>query len=393
MEYVIIARHLGITPFSQYAKSNAMELSTTQLFDKSLSGIRGLDEITFGGLPSGRATLVCGSAGCGKTLLAMDFLVHGAKDFGEPGVFVAFEEAAADLAKNVASLGFDVNDLEVSKKLCIDHIQLAGGELPETGEYDLDGLLITLGHAIDRIGARRVVLDTIEALFPVLPNKPLLRNELCRLFEWLKTKGVTTIVTGERGERTLTRYGIEEYVADCVIVLDHRVAEQISTRCLRVLKYRGSRHGTNEYPFLVDSRGISGFPVTTAGLEHVASNERIFSGIPGVDEMLGGKGYYRGSSIRVSGKAGSGKSSVTAHFVDAACRRGERCLGFLFEESPSQVLRNMASIGLNLSQWVDQGLLHFHAARPSARRQLPWPVDVNYPGRWKRGMFGLAFGL
>lgn len=332
---------------------------------KSPTGIRGLDDITGGGLPAGRPTLVCGSAGCGKTLFAMEFLVHGAVQYGEPGVFMAFEETAEDLAQNVASLGFDLKALIADKKLVVDHVFIERSEIEDTGEYDLEGLFIRLGHAIDAIGARRVVLDTVEALFSGLPNQAILRAELRRLFRWLKDRGVTAIITGERGDGTLTRYGIEEYVSDCVLVLDQRVTEQLSTRRLRVAKYRGSVHGSNEYPFLIDEQGFSMLPVTSLGLDFEVSQERIPSGIARLDTMLGGTGYYRGSSILISGTAGCGKTSIAAHFADATCRRGERCLCFLFEESPGQLLRNMRSIGLDLQPWVTQGLLRYHAARPS----------------------------
>jgi circadian clock protein KaiC len=332
---------------------------------KSPTGIRGLDEITNGGLPRGRPTLICGPAGCGKTLLSMEFLVRGVREYDENGVFMAFEEAGADLADNVASLGFDVGALIAAGKLIIDHVQIEPGEIQETGEYDLEGLFIRLDHAITSIGAKRVVLDTVEALFSGLPNPAVLRAELRRLFQWLKDKGVTAIITGERGENTLTRFGIEEYVSDCVIVLDHRVNDQMSTRRLRIAKYRGSSHGTNEYPFLIDESGISILPLTSMNLAHKVSAARISSGIPRLDSMLGGEGYYRGSSILISGTAGSGKTSIAAHFVDAACRRGERCLYFLFEESPEQVMRNMRSIGVDLRRWARKGILQFHAARPS----------------------------
>lgn len=332
---------------------------------KAPTGIQGLDEITGGGLPKGRPTLVCGSAGCGKTLLAMEFLVRGATEFNEPGVFMAFEETAQDLTQNVASLGFDLKDLIARKKMVLDFVYIERSEIEETGEYDLEGLFVRLGHAIDSIGAKRVVLDTIESLFAGLPNPLILRAELRRLFRWLKTKGVTAIITGERGEGTLTRQGLEEYVSDCVIVLDHRANEQVSSRRLRVVKYRGSTHGTNEYPFLIDENGISVLPVTSLGLQQVASTGRIPSGIPRLDAMLGGAGYYRGSSILISGTAGTGKSSLAAHFAAAACRRGERALYFAFEESPSQIIRNMRSIGIDLQQWVKKGLLQFQANRPT----------------------------
>ncbi|HEY7215631.1 MAG TPA: circadian clock protein KaiC [Thermoanaerobaculia bacterium] len=332
---------------------------------KAPTGIAGLDEITGGGLPAGRPTLVCGSAGCGKTLLAMEFLVRGILDHGEPGVFMSFEERTEELAENVRSLGFDLEDLIERQQLVVDYVHVERSEIEETGEYDLEGLFLRLGWAIDSIGAKRVVLDTLEVLFGGLENQGILRAELRRLFRWLKEKGVTAIVTGERGDGALTRHGLEEYVSDCVILLDHRVTDQLSTRRLRVVKYRGSVHGTNEYPFLIDERGIEVLPITSLGLAHAASTERISSGIPELDEMLGGEGYYRGSSVLVSGRAGTGKTSLSAHFVDAACRRGERCVYFAFEESASQIVRNMRSIGLDLEPWMRQGLLEIHASRPT----------------------------
>lgn len=332
---------------------------------KSPTGIKGFDEITAGGLPAGRPTLVCGSAGCGKTLFGMEFLVRGATLYNEPGVFMSFEETNEELIKNVASLGFDLEDLVERKKIALDHVHIERSEIEETGEYDLEGLFIRLGYAIDSIGAKRVVLDTIESLFAGLPNQLILRAELRRLFRWIKDKGVTAIITGERGEETLTRQGLEEYVSDCVIMLDHRVNSQTSTRRLRVVKYRGSLHGTNEYPFLIDETGFSVMPVTSLGLEHIVSNERISSGIAELDTMLEGKGYYRGSTVLVSGTAGVGKTSVAAHFAEAACKRGERVLFFCFEESPNQLMRNMRSIGIKLEQWVSKGLLQFQANRPT----------------------------
>ena len=332
---------------------------------KSPTGIRGLDEITLGGLPRSRPTLVCGRAGCGKTLFAVEFLVHGAIDYDDPGVFIAFEETEEDLTKNVASLGYDLADLSRRKKLTIDYIRVERSEIEETGEYDLEGLFVRLGHAIDSIGAKRVVLDTIEAIFSGFQNTNILRAELRRLFRWLKDKGVTAVITAEQGDGTLTRHGLEEYVSDCVILLDHRVRDQISTRRLRVVKYRGSSHGTNEYPFLIDEQGISVLPITSLGLEHKAASERVSTGIESLDQMLGGKGYYRGTSILISGTAGTGKTSIAAHFVDAACRRGERCIYFSSEESPAQVTRNLRSIGLDLEPWMKKGLLHFDATRPN----------------------------
>ena len=345
-------------------KSTPEQRSRPQL-PKAPTGIQGLDEITGGGLPKGRPTLICGGPGCGKTLLAMEFLVRGATVFNEPGVFMAFEETANDLTQNVVSLGFDLKDLIAQKKIMVDYVYVERSELEECGEYDLEGLFIRLGYAIDSVGARRVVLDTVESLFAGLSNPAILRAELRRLFRWLKDKGVTAIITGERGDGMLTRQGLEEYVSDCVIVLDHRVSEQTSSRRLRVVKYRGSTHGTNEYPFLIDEDGISVLPVTSLALQHSASSERVSTGIPRLDAMLGGKGYYRGSSVLVSGTAGTGKSSIAAHFADAACRRGERVIYFSFEESPSQIMRNMRSIGIELQPWVKKGLLQIHANRPS----------------------------
>lgn len=330
---------------------------------KTPSGIEGLDEITGGGLPRGRPTLVCGSAGSGKTLFAMEFLLRGATQFKEPGVFMTFEETAPELAANIRSLGFDLEDLVRQKKVVVDFVRVERGEIDEMGDYDLEGLFVRLGHAIDVIGAKRVVLDTIEALFAGLSNGGILRSELRRLFRWLKDKGVTAVITGERGEGTLTRHGLEEYVSDCVILLDHRVSDQISTRRLRVVKYRGTLHGTNEYPFIIHEQGFSVLPITSLSLQHEVGGERISSGIPRLDTMLGGKGLYRGSTVLVSGTAGTGKSSIAAHFAAAACERGERCLYFSFEESPSQIVRNMRSIGLDLQKWAKKGSLRFHAIR------------------------------
>ncbi len=332
---------------------------------KSPTGIQGFDDITGGGLPAGRPTLVCGGAGCGKTLFGMEFLVRGTTQFDEPGVFMSFEETNEELIKNVASLGFDLENLVKHKRIAIDHVHIERSEIEETGEYDLEGLFIRLNYAIDSVGAKRVVLDTIESLFAGLPNQLILRAELRRLFRWLKEKGVTSIITGERGDETLTRQGLEEYVSDCVIMLDHRVTEQTSTRRLRVVKYRGSLHGTNEYPFLIDENGFSVLPVTSLGLKHIVTNKRISSGITELDKMLEGKGYYRGSTVLISGTAGVGKTSIAAHFAEAACKRGERVLYFCFEESPNQLMRNMLSIGINLETWVRKGLLRFHATRPT----------------------------
>ena len=331
--------------------------------EKCPTGIQGLDEITGGGLPRGRPTLVCGGPGCGKTLLSMEFLVHGVEQFKEKGVFVTFEESPEELAANMASLGHDLDQLVAQKSLLIDHVHIDRSEIEETGEYNLEGLFVRLGLAIDTIGARRVVLDTIESLFSALPSPFIVRAELRRLFRWLKEKGVTAIITGERGETTLTRQGLEEYVSDCVIVLDHRLEDDISTRRLRVLKYRGSMHGTNAYPFIIDEKGISVMPITSLGLDHPASTDQVSTGIAGLDAMLGEKGYYRGSTVLISGTAGTGKTTIAASFADGCCRRQELVLYFCFEESREQIIRNMRSVGLDLAQWVDRGLLRFHNTR------------------------------
>jgi len=336
-----------------------------KLLPKSPTGIVGLDKITEGGIPKDRPTLICGGAGCGKTLFSMEFIVRGAIEFNEPGVFMAFEEKADELAVNVASLGFDLEKLQAAKLIKLDHVYIERSEIEETGEYDLDGIFIRLGHAIDSIGAKRVVLDTIENLFSSLNNQAIIRAELRRLFQWLKEKKVTTIITGEKGDGTFTRHGLEEYVSDCVILLDHRVTNQISTRLLRVVKYRGSVHGTNEYPFLIDRNGISVLPVTSLTLEHEVSTIRVSSGIPALDKMLGGQGFYKGSSVLVSGTAGTGKTSIAGYFANETCNRGERCIFFAFEESPKQIVRNMTSIGINLQDHVKNGLLKFHASRPT----------------------------
>jgi len=331
---------------------------------KTHTGIAGLDEITLGGLPQGRPTLVCGSAGCGKTLFAMEFLIRGATEFGEPGAYITFEETEQELAQNVRSLGFDVEQLVREKKLAFDYVHVERREIEETGDYDLEGLFLRLGLAIDSVGAKRVVLDTLEALFSGFSNMALLRSELRRLFAWLKQRGVTAVITAERGEGSLTRQGLEEYVSDCVILLDHRVKEQVSTRRIRIVKYRGTSHGTNEYPFLIDAKGISVLPITSVRLKHKVSSERVSSGVARLDAMLGGQGYYRGSSILVSGTAGSGKTSLSAHFADATCKRGERCLYLSFEESPDQIARNMRSIGIDLDPYLASGLLRLESSRP-----------------------------
>src|SRR5665213_1436450 len=345
-------------------KPTKLATPTTRL-PKCPTGIQGLDEITDGGLPRGRPTLICGGAGCGKTLFGAEFLVRGAVQFDEPGVLMAFEETETELTANVASLGFDLAGLVKRKKILIDYVHIEASEITETGEYDLEGLFVRLNHAIDSIGAKRVVLDTLEALFAGIPNEAILRAELRRLFRWLKDKGVTAVITAERGREQLTRHGLEEYVSDCVIVLDHRVYDQIATRNLRVMKYRGALHGTNEFPFLIGDEGISVLPITSLGLNHKISSERIATGIPRLDAMLGGRGFFRGSSILLTGTSGTGKTIIAANFAQAACRRGERVLFFSFEESPNQIIRNMHSIGLRLEPHVKSGLLRFHSARPS----------------------------
>lgn len=348
---------------SQRPKAVAASLPTLA---KCPTGIRGLDDVTNGGFPRGRPTLICGGSGSGKTLMGMQFLVRGIEEHGEPGVFMCFEEREQDLAENVASLGFDLPALIAGRKLVIDQVVIDRAEITETGDYNLDGLFIRLGAAIDAVGAKRVVLDTIEALFAALANLGILRSELRRLFGWLKEKGVTAIVTGERGDGSLTRHGLEEYVSDCVILLDQKVAEEIATRRLRVVKYRGSAHGTNEYPFLIDEHGFSVLPITGINLQYAVSREIVSTGIPQLDALFGGGGYFRGGTLLVSGTAGTGKTSIAASFTDAACRRGERCAYFAFEESPAQIVRNMGSLGLDLGRWIDRGLLHIASSRPAS---------------------------
>lgn len=343
---------------SQIAEPNVHNLP------KAPTGIDGFDEITDGGLPQGRPTLVCGSAGCGKTLFSIEFLVRGAIEFGEPGVFVTFEENPDDIIKNVASLGFDLKDLEARNLLRIDHIHLDRSEIEVAGDFDLEGLFLRLQWVIDSIGAKRIVLDTIETIFSTFDNAAILRSEVRRLFYWLKEKGMTAVITGERGDGNLTRQGLEEYVSDCVILLDQKIFDQVSTRRIRIVKYRGSTHGTNEYPFLIDRDGFSVLPVTALGLLHGVSKQRISSGVPSLDEMLGGQGYYRASSVLIGGTAGTGKSSLAAHFANQTCRDGQKCIYFAFEESQEQIVRNMASIGLDLQPWLDSGLLVIHATRP-----------------------------
>ena len=349
----------------EYAMKNERATSRRHFLPKSPTGIEGLDEITGGGLPKGRPTLLCGGAGCGKTLLAMEILVRGATEYNEPGVFISFEETAKELAANVASMGIDLGSLVERKKIWLEHIHVDRSEIEQDGEYDLDALFVRIHLAIENLGAKRVVLDTLETLFSEIPNPLMLRPALRRLFGWLKKKGVTTIITAEQGDGSLTRQGLEEYVSDCVILLDHRVNDQSSIRRLRIVKYRGSSHGTNEYPFLIDEDGFSVLPVTSLGLNYSSSNERISTGVARLDTMLSGKGFFRGSTVLVSGTAGTGKTSMAAQFAEAACRRGERVLYFTYEESPGQLVRNMRSVGIRLEPWVKKGVIHFHATRPT----------------------------
>src|SRR5580704_981276 len=361
------ANHSTSAANSRSAKQKSTRAVATTSFDrleKAPTGITGLDEVTLGGLPRGRATLICGAAGCGKTMLAVEFLVNGVRDYGEPGVFVAFEETKDELVVNAASLDFNLDKLVRQGKLAIDHVHIDPNEIAETGEYDLEGLFIRLKYAIESVGAKRVVLDTIETLFSGFTNTALLRAELRRLFQFLKSFGVTAIVTGERGENALTRFGLEEYVADCVILLDQRVTDQVTTRRLRVVKYRGSGHGTNEYPFIIDERGFSLLPVSSMGLRHKVSSEVISTGVPDLDAMLGVGGYFRGTSVLISGTAGMGKTSFASALVRSICERGERALYFAFEESPDQIVRNMQSIGIDLRPHLESGLLRIVAQRP-----------------------------
>ncbi len=346
-------------------KSNKTKQTEIFKFPKTPTGVEGLDEITEGGFPKGRPTLICGGAGCGKTLLSMQFIIKGITEYEEPGVFMSFEEPSKDLSLNVQSLGFDLEKLKKEKKLVIDHVRVERSEIEEAGEYDLDGLFVRLGHAIDTIKAKRVVLDTIESLFSGLDNQAILRAELRRLFHWLKDKGVTAVITGERGESTLTRQGLEEYVSDCVIILDHRVIDQVSTRRLRIVKYRGSTHGTNEYPFLIDENGISVLPITSLKLDNEVSSDIVATGVPGLDDMFERKGIYRGSNILISGTAGTAKTTIAAYFAAAQCQKKERVIYFAFEESPRQLIRNIKSIGLDLEPFVKKGQLQIHSSRPS----------------------------
>lgn len=329
------------------------------------TGIAGFDAITAGGLPAGRPTLLCGGPGCGKTIFGIEFLVQGILRFDEPGVFLAFEETAEDLAKNVASLGYDLENLRADGKLAVDYVHIDRSDIEEAGSYTLDGLFVRLDAAVRSVKAKRVVIDTLEVLFGSLQDEGAVRSELQRLFRWLKERKLTVIVTAERGDGSLTRHGLEEYVSDCVVLLDQRVNDLATTRRLRVVKYRGSTHGSNEYPFLIDEDGISVLPMTSVQLDYEVSSERLPTGVADLDEMFGGQGYFRSSTILASGAAGTGKSSLAARLVDATCARGERAVIFALEESPSQIVRNMRSTGVDLEKWRKKGLLLIQATRPS----------------------------
>jgi circadian clock protein KaiC len=331
---------------------------------KSPTGTKGFDEITGGGLPRGRPSLVCGPPDAGKSLFALQFLVNGVTRYAEPGVFLAFEESRAEVLANVGSLGFDLDGLERDGRLLVDALPLEP-EAVETGEFDLEALIVRVAWAVERVGAKRLAIDNVEALFAAFGRPALVRSELRRLFRWLKDQELTTVITGERGEGPITRHGIEEYLSDCVVVLDDRVAQDVATRRLRVLKYRGSTHGRNEYPFLIGADGLEVLPTTSLGLNQVVSSDRVSTGVFGLDEMLGGEGVFRGSAVLISGTSGTGKTTVAAGFADAACRRGETVLFFGFEESQAEIERNMASVGLDVADWVEQGLLHFHCERPT----------------------------
>jgi circadian clock protein KaiC len=333
---------------------------------KSPTGINGFDEITDGGLPTGRPSLVCGPPGTGKSVFAVQFLVNGATQYGEPGVFLTFEESRDELVANVRSLGFDIDELERDGRLLVDALTLTP-QAVETGEFDLEALMVRLTWAVDQIGAKRVAIDNVEALFVAFNRPALVRSELRRLFRWIKDQGLTAVITGERGEDLLTQHGIQEYLSDCVVVLDHRVVQDVATRRMRVLKYRGSVHGRNEYPFLIGADGFDVLPITSLGLEQPVSSQRVSTGIDGLDEMLGGQGVFQGSGVLVSGTSGTGKTTIASNFADAACRRGEVVLFFSFEESQAEIERNMSSVGLDLASWAEQGLLHFHCERPTTR--------------------------
>ncbi|WP_240236172.1 circadian clock protein KaiC [Nocardioides sp. CFH 31398] len=334
------------------------------MLEKAATGIEGFDDITFGGLPRARATIVTGAAGSGKSMFGVEFLAQGARAYGEPGVLLSFEETADELVANAASIGVDLRAMADEGTLVVDSAAGDLDDLVQSGAFDLEGLLLRLAAAIDAVGARRVVLDTVETLFSTLPDETTVRREFARLLRWLKERDLTVVVTAERGQQgRLTRHGIEEYVSDCVVVLDHRVEDEVATRRMRVAKYRGSPHGTNEFPFLISGRGLVVMPLHHDELTEV-SEERVSLGIPELDTMVGG-GVFRGSTIMISGSAGTGKTSIAACAADAACRRGEKALFLSFEEPSGQVVRNMRSIGLDLQHWIDKGLLVVQHMRPA----------------------------
>lgn len=340
-------------------------MASTKTLPKARTGILGLDEITAGGFPAGRPTLICASAGCGKTVLAMEFIVRGIREFGEPGLFISLEESVSSLIANFESLGFDLHGLIDANKLAILHINLSGEPHLDGGEFSLDALMLRMRAAIDRVGAKRIAVDTLESLFATMPNQRILRWELARLFDWLRDNQLTTVLTAERGDGELTREGLEEYVSDCVLVLDHRITEQTAKRRLRIVKYRGSSHGLDEYPFLITNHGVSVIPVSSVNLDSKVGKQRVSSGVSDLDQMLNGEGYFKGSTILISGKAGTGKSSLGAAFVHAAASRAERTHYFAFEESESQIVRNMQSIGVDLQPMLNNGTLSIEAYRPT----------------------------
>jgi circadian clock protein KaiC len=346
-----------------HLKKNGAKISSR--VQRCPTGIQGLDEILGGGLPQGSPSLFSGGPGCGKTLFGLEFVVRGAERFNEPGAFISFEETAEELARNVASCGIDLMSFVNANKIAIDYIQIDPRQHETAGDYDLEGLFIRLRHAIDRVKAKRIVIDSIESLFSGFADAHILRAEIGRLFRWLKSSGITAIITAEKGDGSFTRHGLEEYLADCVIFLDHRVAEEHSVRRLRVIKYRGANHATDEFPFLIDEDGIAVMPISSVDLDYNAPRTRISSGVPGLDEMFSGGGFFCGSTVLVSGTAGTGKTTLATNFVNAACERGQRALYFAFEESPSQIMRNMESIGLKLETWRKKGSLRFEAARPT----------------------------
>ena len=346
-------------PKTESLKGNGFQLQ------KCLTGIKGFDEITEGGLPKNRITLVSGGPGAGKTLLGIDFLVNGVMKYKERGVFMSFEETEVELYEDVASLNLDLYDLVAKKEIAFEHVLLSRSDIQDKGEFNLEGLFVRLELAIDAIGAKRVVLDSIESLFVGITDLGILRLEIKRLFRWLKHKQVTSIITGEQGENTFTRHGLEEFISDCIILLDNRVRQQVSTRRIRVIKYRGSNHGTNEYPFVIDKDGLSVITITSAGLDHPGSAEKVSTGVPTLDKMFAGGGYTKGSTVLISGTAGTGKTSLAVAFAVKQCEKGERCLYVSYEESPGQLIQNMRSVGFDLEKWTKKGLLKIVSTRPA----------------------------